>query len=403
MNDRYDAIIVGARVAGASTAMLLARAGLHVLVIDRARYGSDTLSTHAFMRGGVLQLSRWGLLDEIVAAGTPPVRRTVIRYGTSEEAVEIRPGPHVPALYAPRRTVLDRVLVDAARHAGADVRFGTRLTGLLRDADGCVTGIEARDADGRTLIARAPVTIGADGVRSRVARDVGALTYEQGSHASAMVVGYWSGVEVDGNQWLYRPGMAAGIIPTNDDRVCAWVGTPSTAFHAQRREPDLGLRRILQTIAPDWSQALSRGERCGPVRGFPGIPGFLRQPWGRGWALVGDASHFKDPLTTHGMTDALRDAELLARAVRASAHGEVGTDQALAAYQDLRDTFCHPLLGLSDRAAAYDWSMAELRELLVAVSRAMRPELQYLLGLDATPVAPRASTTHLGTPSPRHG
>jgi flavin-dependent dehydrogenase len=383
MNDRYDAIIVGARVAGATTAMLLARAGLRVLVIDRARHGTDTLSTHAFMRGGVMQLSRFGLLEDIIAACTPPVHRTVIRYGETEETVDIRPGPHVPALFAPRRSLLDRILVDAAARAGADVRFQTALTGLLRDADGRVIGIEARDPSGRRLVARAPLTIGADGLRSPVAREVGALTYESGTNASAMVVGYWSGVHVEGYQWLYGTGMTAGIIPTNDGQVCVWAGTPSCGFERQRREPDLGLHRILHTVAPDWSQALARGRRHGPVRGFPGVPGYLRQPWGRGWALVGDASHFKDPLTTHGMTDALRDAEMLARAVL-SADGTHGLDQALAGYQDLRDALCHDLFLLSDRAAAYDWDMAQLRSLLLAVSRAMRPELQYLLELDAT-------------------
>jgi flavin-dependent dehydrogenase len=384
MNDRYDAIIVGARVAGASTAMLLARAGLRVLVIDRARHGTDTLSTHAFMRGGVMQLSRFGLLDEVIAAGTPPVHRTVIRYGDTEETVDIRPGPYVPALFAPRRNLLDRILVDAAVRAGADVRFQTALTGLLRDDDGRVIGVEARGPSGHRLVARAPLTIGADGLRSRVAREVGALTYESGTNASAMVVGYWSGVQVEGYQWLYGTGMSAGIIPTNDGQVCVWAGTPSSGFERQRREPDLGIHRILRTVAPDWSQALSRGHQHGPVRGFPGVQGFLRQPWGRGWALVGDASHFKDPLTTHGMTDALRDAELLARAVLGSAEGTDDLDHALAGYQDLRDALAHELLLLSDRAAAYDWDMARLRELLLAVSRTMRPELQYLLELDAT-------------------
>jgi flavin-dependent dehydrogenase len=388
MDTRYDAIIVGARVAGASTAMLLARAGLRVLVIDRARPGTDTLSTHAFMRGGVMQLSRLGLLDELIAAGTPAIHRTVIRYGETEETVDIRPGPHVPALFAPRRSLLDRVLIDAAIRVGADVRFQTSLTGLLRDDDGRVIGIEAADRWGQRLVAHAPLTIGADGLRSRVAREVGVLTYESGTNASAMVVGYWSGVQVEGYQWLYGTGMSAGIIPTNDGQVCVWAGTPSSGFERQRREPGLGLHRILHTVAPDWSQALSRGHQHGPVRGFPGVQGFLRQPWGRGWALVGDASHFKDPLTTHGMTDALRDAELLARAIL-SADGADHLDHALAGYQDLRDALAHELLLLSDRAAGYDWDMAQLRRLLLAVSRAMRPELQYLLALDATATSDR--------------
>ncbi|WP_083441232.1 NAD(P)/FAD-dependent oxidoreductase [Nitriliruptor alkaliphilus] len=381
--DRYDAIVVGARVAGASTAMLLARSGLRVLVVDRDRYGSDTLSTHALMRGGVLQLSRWGLLDELVAAGTPPVHRTVLRYGTTEETVEVQPGPHVPALFAPRRTVLDRLLVDAAVRAGAEVRFRTCLTDLLRDDDGRVVGIEARGEDGERWTATAPVTIGADGIRSLVARQVGAGTYAAGVHASAMVVGHWSGVDVDGYHVRYGPGAAAGLIPTNDGRACCWVATPAAGFTDQRREPALGMTGVLGVLAPDWADALDAGVRHGPIRGFAGVPGYLRQPWGRGWALVGDAGFFKDPLTTHGMTDALRDAELLARAVVGAAGSARALDAALAGYHDTRDRFAGELLRLSDAIAAYDWEPGELRGMFLDVSAAVRPELTHLLGLDA--------------------
>jgi flavin-dependent dehydrogenase len=386
----YDAIVVGARVAGAATAMLLARAGARVLVIDRCRYGSDTLSTHALMRGGVLQLGRWGVLPAVTGAGTPPVRRTVVRYGDVEEVVDIRPTPYVDALYAPRRTLLDRLLVDAAVAAGAEVRFETTLTGLRRDPTGRVVGIEARDVHGRTLAARAPVTIGADGTRSSVAREVGALTYATAEHTSAMVVGYVSGVEADGYQWLYAPGASAGIIPTNDGEVCVWVGTPSTGFAAQRRRPELGFGEVLRAVAPDWAEAVAAGEQRGPVRGFAGVRGYVRQPWGRGWALVGDASHFKDPLTAHGMTDALRDAELLARAVIDVARGGADEEQALAAYQDTRDALSRDLFAVAGQVAAYDWDMAELRELLLRVSHAMRAEVAHLQALDrSTPRRPQ--------------
>jgi flavin-dependent dehydrogenase len=388
MNDSYDAIVVGARVAGAATAMLLARAGQRVLVLDRARYGSDTLSTHAFMRGGVVQLSRWGLLDEVVAAGTPPITRTVIRYGTEEEVIEIRPAPHTDALYAPRRTLLDPILVDAARRAGAEVRFEVTVTGLLRDAEGIVTGVEGHAADGQRVVAHAPITIGADGIRSRVARDVGALTYGRADNASGMVAGYWSGLEVDGYQWLYAPGEGAGLIPTNDGLVCAWVATSSERFLAdQRRRPGHGFHETFRRVAPDWAEALADAEQVEPLRGFAGVHGYLRQPWGRGWALVGDASHFKDPLTTHGMTDALRDAELLARAVLAAASGTVTSDRALADYQDTRDALARPLHELADRAAGYAWTLDELRTLLLDLSAAMRPGVQHQLALDATATA----------------
>src|SRR5262245_43965232 len=146
---RYDVAIVGARAAGAATAYLLARHGLDVLVVDRARYGADTLSTHALMRGGVLQLSRWSLLDEIIAAGTPPVRLTTFRYANDVVPIKIKPYGGGDALYGRRRTVLDPILVDAAVAAGATVRFGVAVTDVERAADGAVTGLYGRTQIGR--------------------------------------------------------------------------------------------------------------------------------------------------------------------------------------------------------------------------------------------------------------
>src|SRR5438445_616320 len=133
MDTHYDVVVVGARCAGAATAMLLARNGLDVALVDRApAAGTDTLSTHALMRAGVIQLQRWGLLDQVVAAGTPAIRRTVFHYGDAATTVALKPFGGVDALYAPRRTVLDPLLVDAARDAGADVVFGMSVTGVGR-------------------------------------------------------------------------------------------------------------------------------------------------------------------------------------------------------------------------------------------------------------------------------
>lgn len=376
----YDVLVIGARLAGAATAMLLARAGVRVLAVDQARTGSDTFSTHAFMRGGVIQLSRWGLVDDLKAAGTPPINRTVIRYGGVEEVVAVKPIPHCDALYAPRRTVLDPLLVDAARRAGADVRHGVRVTRLLRDHEGRVAGAEVRDPDGRLRQLHARVTVGADGVRSRVAQEVGAPGYRQGSHASALIGGYVSGLDVDGYQWLYAPGASAGLIPTNDGQVSVWVSVPAQAFGRLRHDLSGSFHRILAVVAPDWAEAVTRGRFHGPPRGFPGIIGFLRQAWGPGWALVGDASHFKDPLTAHGMTDALRDAELLADALVSVLEGAASEDAALGSYQARRDQLSTGVLTVADRVASYDWTLAELRDLLVDLSQAMRPEVAHLLG-----------------------
>jgi flavin-dependent dehydrogenase len=383
----YDTIVVGGRLAGAATALLLARAGRRVLVLERGRYGSDTLSTHALMRGGVIQLSRWGLLDELRDAGTPPVRRTVVRYGDLEEVVDIRPTPHCDALYAPRRTVLDGSLVDAAVRAGATFRFGVSVDGLVRDDAGRVGGVVGRDRRGR-FTARAPITVGADGTRSTVARLVGAPVLTRGRHATALVTGRWRGVAADGYQWLYGEGSCGGIIPTNDGEVCVWAGVPAARFDELRRDPSTGLRDTITHLAPDWADALARGTRVGPLRGFAGLPGYVRASVGPGWTLVGDAAHFKDPITAHGMTDALRDAELLARALLTVPAGTGGPllDDALDGYVAVRDALSCDLLHAADRVASFAWNLADLRGLLLEMSRAMRDEVAYLSALDE-PVA----------------
>ena len=146
-----DVVIVGARAAGASTAMLAARAGLSVVLLDRDRPDADTLSTHALMRGGVLQLARWNLLEQIVAADTPAIRHTTFHYTHDDVTLSIKPSAGVEALYAPRRTLLDPILVDAARAAGAVVRHNTTVVGLDRDDHGRVTGVEIRGPDGQIV------------------------------------------------------------------------------------------------------------------------------------------------------------------------------------------------------------------------------------------------------------
>ena len=198
-----DVVVVGARCAGAATAMLLARAGRSVLLVDRGDYGSDILSTHALMRGGVLQLARWNLLGHIIEAGTPPVKATTFHLGEEKVRVPIKAKYGVDALYAPRRTVLDRVLVDAAEQSGAFVRFGTRLTALSRGSDGGVDGVVLQDRSGRAVPVTAKFVVGADGMRSTVAGLVGAPVYRSGGHATAVLYGYWPDLPVDGYNWHY--------------------------------------------------------------------------------------------------------------------------------------------------------------------------------------------------------
>jgi 2-polyprenyl-6-methoxyphenol hydroxylase-like FAD-dependent oxidoreductase len=380
----YDAIVVGARAAGAATGMLLARSGLHVLVVDRSRYGADTLSTHALMRAGVLQLHRWGLLDRVIDAGTPPIRRTTFIYGTDRVEIGIKPSYGVDALYAPRRTVLDPILVDAAAAAGAEIRYGVTVADVGRDDRGQVTGIVGRDERGRRFAADARIVIGADGVRSTIADLVHARIERAGTGATAVVYGYWSDLDADGYEWIFRPNATAGIIPTNSGQTCVFAGATRARVGAGRRG---GLREILAQAAPDVAARVDAATAPPGVRTFAGRPGFIRRSWGAGWALVGDAGYWKDPLSAHGLTDALRDAELLARAITSSEPGGSGRADALADYQATRDRLSAPLFDTVDTIASLRWTDAEIPALLLQLSAAMADEVEALAALDATAVS----------------
>jgi 2-polyprenyl-6-methoxyphenol hydroxylase-like FAD-dependent oxidoreductase len=378
----FDVAIVGARVAGAATALLLARAGLKVVVIDRTTYGHDTLSSHALMRAGVMQLSRWGLLDDVIASGTPPVRRTTFFVGPDPLVISIKPAYGVDALYAPRRTVLDPMLVDAAAAAGADIRFGVMASGLERADDGRVTGLVGHDASGAPVHIRARLVVGADGPGSSVAEWVGAETMRHGRSAGAVAYGYWEGLDLAGYEWYFRPGVTAGAIPTNDGLTCLFVGTTPARFRAEvAPRPQSGFASLLAEGAPELVDRMGGTRPPSQLRRFPGRPGHLRQSWGPGWALVGDAGYWKDPLSAHGLTDAMRDAELLARAVIAGL--DDGDQEAeLARYQATRDRLSARLFDTTDAIAGYGWDADAINSLLLQLSSAMTDEVEALAALD---------------------
>jgi 2-polyprenyl-6-methoxyphenol hydroxylase-like FAD-dependent oxidoreductase len=376
---RYDAVIIGARCAGAATALLLARSGAKVLVVDRQAYGSDTLSTHALMRGAVLQLSRWGLVPEIVAAETPPIRATTFHYSTEAIRVAIKPQHGVECLYAPRRTVLDRLLVDAARRAGAEVRHGVHLSELLFASNGRVIGASLKNADGSNIIVRSDIVIGADGRQSTVARLVGAGVYVEGSNASGIVFGYVENLAQDGVHWYFTNNFAAGAIPTNSGH-CVFAAVPAQRFSAIfRGDVRAGFLQVLGASSPGLRADVERGTLIGRLRGFGGAPSYLRQCHGAGWALVGDAGYFKDPVTAHGITDALRDAALLSRAVT------IGSIHALEVYQRERDALSQPLLRATEAIASFAWDFDEVKRLHADLNAAMKAETNYVAGLSQLP------------------
>jgi flavin-dependent dehydrogenase len=373
---RYDAVVVGARCAGAAAALLLARAGAKVLVIDRQDHGSDTISTHALMRTGVLQLHRWGLLPAVMAEGTPQVRTTTFHYGNDSLRLEMKAEHGVEYLCAPRRTVLDRVLVDAARSAGAEVHHRALLLNLQFGPGGRVVGARLRDLDGNESCVRCDMLIGADGRQSTVARLVNAETYVESRSSSGCVYGYFENLRRDGFHWHFANDVAASVIPTNEAQHCVVASVTSAAFSATfRGNVEPGFFQILGANSPELQADVRRARLVGRLRGFVGGLGYLRQAHGPGWALVGDAGYFKDPLTAHGITDALRDAELLVRAVLD------GKDTALQAYQQERDALSRMLFEVTDAIASFRWDLDEVRTLHTQLSASMRAEGDRIAGL----------------------
>ncbi len=237
---------------------------------------------------------------------------------------------------------------------------------------------------GQDFVAAAPLVIGADGVRSFVASSVGAPMIRTGSSATACLYGYWDDLPAEGFEWFYAPGVAAGLIPTNDGQTCLFVGTTRERMRVLRSAgTTAALSALLQQVSPDLWKRVSAARPPVRLRGFAGQHGYRRKAWGPGWALVGDAGAFEDPLSTHGITDAFRDAELLSAAVGDIHAGAASEAGALLGYQTARDRMAERLFGLADAIASCTWSMTELRRLLLEASSAMTEQVERLESLDA--------------------
>lgn len=383
--DDYDVVVVGGRVAGASTALLLARAGHRVLVVDRVRFPADTLSTHLIWPAGVIQLRRWGLLELVADAGAPAL--STIRNDVDGMAFEVAVWPEsgVGEVYAPRRTVLDPIIRRAAEDAGAEVLEGVTVDGLARDGTGRVAGVVGHRDDGRPLHVGARVVVGADGWRSRVARETGAVAYDRQVPSNAIHYAYWSGLDDLGVEFWYRsvPGLMAGVFPTNDG-ACVYVNCRADRGPELRRDVDANYLRFVAESAPDLAGRLSSASRTSPIRGTPGLPGFLRRPHGPGWMLVGDAGCTADPASAHGITAALRDAELAAVAIDAGAREPDLADDAARAFHAARDR-SRPLYELGWAMATYEWDAAALLDLQASFAAELVREAQEVAAMPPWP------------------
>lgn len=316
-HSRYDAVIVGARVAGATAALQLARAGHRVLLLDHAGPPRDTLSTHALARTGVLMLRQLGLLEAVLASGSPPIRDVVFHHAGSQTRRRIKDRHGIDFLLAPRRNLFDQVLVEAACAAGVTHLDGATVTDVARASSGRVTGVVVRTGpDIWTVDAR--VVVGADGLQSQVAQAVSAPVVEEHPAGGALFYTYYAG-DWPAMEYYASDVGTAGIFPTHHGEACLWVSLPAAAARAHAPSgggsSDDRFLHLLGPIAPDLVARLSRARRTGRVRGAIGLPNHRRQTVGDGWVLIGDAAYHRDPITGHGMSDAMRDAMLLARAL----------------------------------------------------------------------------------------
>jgi flavin-dependent dehydrogenase len=382
----YDVIVVGARVAGSATAMLLARRGYRVLVVDRATFPSDTLSTHNVLVPGGAWLRRWGLLERVQATNCPPIRRVTFDLGPFALRGSIPPLDGVDAVHSPRRTLLDQLLVDAAREAGAEAREGFGVEEVLLDGDRAV-GIRGRSRGGAPMVERAPLVVGADGMRSTVARAVAAPSYDTRPALSCAYYAYFADVQIEGGEIAIRDGRAIGAWPTNDGLTVVYTAWPASEFHRYRADVEGNFARTL-ALAPGLAERVRRGRREGRFLGTADLPNFHRRPYGPGWALVGDAGYHRDPITALGISDAFRDAELLAGAIDAGRSGRRPPEEALAAYERRRNALSRPWYELTTRLAALAPTAPHERILFEAL-RANQAATDQFIGVLAGSVAPQ--------------
>jgi flavin-dependent dehydrogenase len=353
---RHDVVVVGGRVAGSATAMLLARLGHDVVVVDQASFPSDTVSTHSLARSGVVQLRRWGLLEDVLDSGAPAIRQVTFNAAGESITRTIKEKAGVDLLVAPRRYVLDTILAGAAEHAGAELHTGITVTGLQRDGGGRVVGVSGHDRTGDRVQIGARYVIGADGLRSRVAGLVDATINETGRAGGAAQYTYYAGIPWTGIEFFVAERSFAGVFPTHHGQACIWVCTPSADAKAVRRRTGSRVEafgQLLERSAPELAERLRHARRTSPVQGMLRQPNQVRQAFGPGWALVGDAGYYRDAITAYGMSDALRDAELLAVALDQTLAGRAEEASTLAAYQRQRDQALQEIFQLTCRLGAF--------------------------------------------------
>ena len=362
----YDIIVVGARCAGSAVALLLARRGYKVLLLDRSTFPSDLpFSTHYIHQSGIARLKRWGVLDKVVRSGCPPITTFYFDFGAFVLTGSPPPADDAHEAYAPRRKVLDAILVDAATVAGVDLRTEFSVDELLFEGE-TVCGIRGRQKGGSSVVEKARLVIGADGMHSTVAKAVHATEYNVKPPLEGPYFSYWSGVQMKGFE--FHPGPCRGAFGwmTNDGLALIGVGFAAKDHPAVRADIEGNYLRAIAEDAPGLAERMHSGRR---EERFVGglVPNYFRKPYGPGWALVGDAGYLKDPCTAEGITDAFHSAELLADAIDSGLSGHQPLNQALAIYEQERNKGAFPLFEFTCQLATLAPPPPEMQQLLAAL------------------------------------
>lgn len=365
----YDAIVVGARCAGAATALLLARQGRRVLLVDKATFPSDTLSTHFVHASGAARLHRWGLLERIYQSGCPSI--PALQYDFGPVTLRGTPPPldGVNTSLAPRRYVLDQILLDAALEAGVEWREAFTVDGVLTDGNR-VVGVRGSHLRGAAVDENCKWLIGADGRHSRVAELVRADLYHQRPPLTCIYYSYWSGVDVKELELYIRERCVLIAFPTHGSLTLVLAIWPVNRFPEVRRAIDREFQHALD-LAPVLAERVRAGRQEESYRGTADLPNYFRTACGDGWALVGDAGCHKDPILAQGISDAFRDAELLV-----SVLGDG------AAYSRMRDERARPMYEITCQRATLEPPPQEMFALIQALA-GNQSETDRFIGVDA--------------------
>src|SRR6266850_1784553 len=383
-----DVIVVGARCAGSAIAMLLARKGYRVVLLDRDTFPSDMMmSTHFIHQRGVACLARWGLRDQVVSTESAPVTRFDIDVGPFTLSGSPPSVDGEACAFAPRRIFLDEILIRAAASSGVDVREGCRVEALLME-DGRVTGVRGLIEKGRgTFLEKARIVIGADGPSSRVAAEVRAEEYNSKPALQGTAWIYWKGVPLKGLELHLREYEAIYAFPSSMGCTLVGANWSIDRFRAARGDIETRYFDVLRRAAPELAEQVANAERADDKIYLGSTRNFFRKASGPGWALLGDAHYTKDPCTAQGITDAFCDADLLAETLDQALRRERDLSEALAEYEKATVEWATPFYELTCQMATFAPPPPDMLAIYTAL-QGNQADIDSFIGLITEAVSP---------------